>query len=85
MASLDAEIFSSLERAVLRLTDALLENVKAPPELLAPVAEALSPGELVEVLTVVGLYMLTCRVLETLEIDVEDDEIMTKLPAFFAS
>ena len=83
--SLDAEIFSPLERDVLRLTDALLENVKAPAELLAPVAEALSPGQLVEVITVVGLYMLICRILETLEIDVEDDEIMAKLPTLFAS
>jgi 4-carboxymuconolactone decarboxylase len=83
--SLDAEIFSPLERDVLRLTDALLENVKAPAELLAPVAEALSPGQLVEVLTVVGLYMLICRILETLEIDVEDDEIMARLPTLFAS
>jgi alkylhydroperoxidase family enzyme len=83
--SLDAEIFSPLERDVLRLTDALLENVKAPPELLAPVAEALTPGQLVEVLTVIGVYMLTCRVLETLEIDVEDDEIVTTRPTFFAS
>jgi 4-carboxymuconolactone decarboxylase len=83
--SLDAEIFSPLERDVLRLTDALLENVKAPAELLAPVAEALSPGQLVEVITVVGLYMLICRILETLEIDVEDDQIMAKLPTLFAS
>jgi hypothetical protein len=37
------------------------------------------------VLTVVGLYMLICRILETLEIDVEDDEIMAKLPTLFAS
>ena len=83
----DAEIFSRLERDVLRLTDALLEDVKAPAELLAPVAEALSPGQLVEVLTVVGLYMLICRILETLEIDVEDedDEIMAKLPTLVAS
>jgi 4-carboxymuconolactone decarboxylase len=83
--NLDAEIFSPLERDVLRLTDALLENVKAPPELLAPVAEALTPGQLVEVLTVIGVYMLTCRVLETLEIDVEDDEMMTTRPTIFAS
>lgn len=62
-----------------------MENVKAPPELLAPVAEALTPGQLVEVLTVVGVYMLTCRVLETLEIDVEDDEVMSTRPTFFAS
>jgi hypothetical protein len=37
------------------------------------------------VLTVIGVYMLTCRVLETLEIDVEDDEIVTTRPTFFAS
>jgi alkylhydroperoxidase family enzyme len=83
--SLDAETFSPLERDVLRLTDALLDNVKAPAERLTPVAEALSPGQLVEVITVVGLYMLICRILETLEVDVEDDEIMAKLPTLFAS
>jgi 4-carboxymuconolactone decarboxylase len=83
--SLDAEIFSPLERDALRLTDALLENVKAPAELLAPVAEALSPGQLVEVITVVGLYMLICRALETLEIDVEDGDLMTKLPTLFTT
>ena len=40
---------------------------------------------LVEVLTVIGVYMLTCRVLETLEIDVEDDEMMTTRRTIFAS
>jgi alkylhydroperoxidase family enzyme len=83
--SLDASIFTPLERDVLLLTDALLENVKAPAHLLAPVVEALSAGELVEVFTVVGLYMLVCRVLENLEIDVEDDELISKLPTFFAA
>jgi len=73
----EAAVFSPLERDVLRLTDALLGNVKAPAELLAPVADALSPGQLIEVITVVGLYMLMCRLLDTLEIDIEDDELIT--------
>jgi hypothetical protein len=55
----------------------LLDNVKAPAELLAPVADALSPGQLIEVITVVGLYMLMCRLLDTLEIDIEHDELIT--------
>jgi hypothetical protein len=69
----------------LRFTDALLENVKAPPEVLAPVAGALLPAELVEVLTIIGLCMVMCRLLENREIDVEDDEIMTRRSTFFAS
>jgi alkylhydroperoxidase family enzyme len=73
----DAAIFSPLERDVLRLTDAFLDNVKAPAELLAPVADALTPGQLIEVITVAGLYMLMCRLLDTLEIDIEDDELIT--------
>jgi hypothetical protein len=47
--SVDAEVFTPIERDVLWLTDALLENLKAPPEVLARVAGALSPAELVEV------------------------------------
>jgi hypothetical protein len=36
------------------------------------------------VLTVIGVHMLTCRVWR-LEIDVEDDEMMTTRPTIFAS
>jgi 4-carboxymuconolactone decarboxylase len=75
----DAKIFTAIEQDLLRLTDELMDNVKASPEVLAPVAATLSNAELIEALTVIGAYMMVCRLLENLEIDLEDDEIMTRL------
>ncbi len=76
----DADAFEHLERDVLRLTDAVVRDVKAPPELFAAVAATLSDAELVELLILIGYYMLVSRFLENLEIEIEDVELIDTAP-----
>ncbi len=67
--------FDSLELAVLRYTDAVVREVKAPPALFDAVAAALPHRQLVELMMTIGFYMLVCRLLENLEVDLEDPPI----------
>jgi alkylhydroperoxidase family enzyme len=71
----EAAAFDPLERDVLRFTDAVVNGVKAPDELYAPVAAALSDRELCELVLVIGYYMLVSRFLENLEVELEDEDV----------
>ncbi len=71
-----SELFDPIERDVLRFSDAVLTGVKAPEELFAPVAAALSDAELVELLLVIGFYMMVSRLLENLEVEIEDVDLI---------
>ncbi len=74
--ALDSPAFTAHERDVLRFTDAVLEQVKAPDDLYQPVAASLSEGELCELLLVIGFYMLVSRVLENLEVEIEEENLI---------
>lgn len=65
-------VFSPLELDVLRYTDAVVRQVKAPAPLFDAVARALPHRQLVELMMTIGFYMLVSRFLENLEVDVED-------------
>jgi alkylhydroperoxidase family enzyme len=78
--NLDDDTFTGHERDVLRFTDAVVTDVKAPDELYEPVASALSDGELCELLLVIGFYMLVSRVLENLEVEIEEDNVIDTAP-----
>lgn len=67
----DSEIFTHLEMDALRYTDAVVRHVKAPVELFRALEVSLSPKQLVEMTTLVGFYMLVCRLLENFEVDIE--------------
>jgi alkylhydroperoxidase family enzyme len=75
---LDGGPFDAAELDVLRLTDALVAGVRAPEELIAPVAQRLSDSELVELLMLVGNYMLVCRLLENLGVEIEDADLVDR-------
>ncbi len=59
------------ERAVLRFTDKVVRDVKAPAALFREIAEMLTPRQIVELLMVIGFYMMASRISENLEIDLE--------------
>jgi alkylhydroperoxidase family enzyme len=61
--------FTDTERAVLRLTDDLVANVRAADATFDPVAAALPPGAVVELVIAIGMYLSACRILETFDID----------------
>jgi len=67
-----AACFSELERLVLRLTDEVNTNVKGSRETVEALKRHLSPGEIIELLIIIGHWRQTASVLETLEVDLED-------------
>lgn len=65
-------LLSEVERTVLRFTDSVVREVKAPDVLFREVAVALSHRQIIELLMTIGFYMLACRISENLEIDLEE-------------
>ena len=67
-----ADLFNDMERAVLRFTDSVVRDVKAPEPLFKEVAAMLPHQQLIELLMTIGFYMLASRISENLEIDIEE-------------
>ena len=74
-SSPDASVFDAFECALLRYTDAVVREVKAPEELFRAVASKLTHQQLVELMMTIGFYMLVSRLLENLEVDIEDPPV----------
>ncbi len=60
-----------LEQLVLRFTDAVVQEVKAPDALFDAVAAKLTLRSLNELLLTIGFYMLVSRYLENTGVDIE--------------
>ncbi|HEY6332105.1 MAG TPA: carboxymuconolactone decarboxylase family protein [Blastocatellia bacterium] len=58
-------------RQVLAFVDSVVWEVKAPDPLYRAVAGQLADKQMVELLLTIGFYMLVCRFLENLEVDIE--------------
>jgi alkylhydroperoxidase family enzyme len=71
----EARAFSALELDVLRYTDSVVRDVKAPQALFDAVATALPHQQLIELMMAIGFYMLVSRLLENLEVDLEDTPV----------
>lgn len=69
----DAPVFSELERAVLRFTDEVVRDVKASDAAFETVSAHLSHREVSELLLTIGFYMMVCRFLENLEVEIEPE------------
>ena len=67
--------FSPAENAALALADDLTANVKGKEELVESAREHLGDAGTQELIIIIGVYLLVCRFLETLEIEIEDQEI----------
>lgn len=65
-------LFDEREKAVLAFTDAVVRQVKAPEPLYQALAAHCSAQEQMEVIVTIGFYMLVSRLLENLELEVED-------------
>jgi alkylhydroperoxidase family enzyme len=68
----DATCFSELERLVLKFTDEVNTNVKADRETLEGLKRHISPGEIIELLIIIGHWRQTASILETTEVDLEE-------------
>ena len=67
------DAFDEKECAVLQFTDAVVREVKAPQAVFERVAAVLTHRQIVELLMIIGFYMMASRIGETLEIDLEED------------
>jgi len=68
----DANCFSELQRLVLQFTDEVNANVKAGRATLEALKQHLSPGEIIELLIIIGHWRQTASILETTEVELED-------------
>jgi alkylhydroperoxidase family enzyme len=68
----DASCFSEVERLVLKFTDEVNAAVKARRETLEALKRHLSPGEIIELLIIVGHWRQTASILETTEVELEE-------------
>jgi alkylhydroperoxidase family enzyme len=68
----NATCFGELERLVLQLTDEVNTNVKGGRETIDGLKKFLSPGEIIELLIIIGHWRQTASILETTEVELED-------------
>lgn len=74
-----AAIFDDTQRMVMNYVDDIVANVRASDVTFDPIKANFSVGELQELTMVIGFYMMTCRFLETFDIDIEDTPVDTKV------
>ena len=67
-----AGCFSAGEKAILRFTTEVVKNAVVDDDTFAATAEVLSPREIVELIMVIGQYMLVGRVMAALQIDMDE-------------
>jgi 4-carboxymuconolactone decarboxylase len=68
----EAPCFSEAERAVLRFTTEVVEGARASDEAMNKLRTMLSPGEIVELLMVIGQYMMVARVMATTHMELDE-------------
>ena len=65
----------SLEDKLLAFTDSVVRSVKAPQDQFDAVRAELSPRGVTELLMIIGTYMMVSRVLENLEVEIEESDV----------
>lgn len=68
----DAACYDGQERAVLQYTDEVARNIRASDDTFKKIAGFLSQKEIIELTVTIGYYGMVCRVLETLQIELEN-------------
>ena len=69
----ESEVFSEVERLVLRFVDEVVEGVKATNETFDALSIHFNHRQLNEAVLTIGFYMMVCRYLENFEIELEDE------------
>ena len=63
--------FDDAEKAILRYTDEVTMNIRVKDETFAAVRAIFSEEGVVELTTAIGFYGMVCRILETLQVELE--------------
>lgn len=66
-------VFSARERAVLQYTDEVAEKIRVSEESFLAVKAFLSEEQIVELTAAIGYYGMVCRILESLQVELEAD------------
>ena len=69
----NAKGFTEEEQLVMNFVDDVVFNVRASDETFNPLKEHFSVQEIQELVLTIGYYMMTCRFLETFDVDIEDE------------
>jgi 4-carboxymuconolactone decarboxylase len=78
-------VFSPLERLVLRYTDEVVKNVKAPDALFNELLSKLDNRRMVELTLTIGFYMAVSRFLENFEVEIEAESPVSDRPVKYSS
>lgn len=73
--ALPSDKLSPAENDILAFVDSLVANVKGDKALMLRARQHLDDAALQEVIIVTGIYLLVCRYLETMAIELEDQDI----------
>jgi len=65
--------FNDTEKAVLRYTDEETVNIRVKDKTFSAVQKILSEEGVVELTTTIGFYGMVCRILETLQVELEEE------------
>jgi AhpD family alkylhydroperoxidase len=71
----DGSVFTDVERVALAFTDAVVREVKAPQALYDRLAAHLGPQWQIELVMTIGFYMMVSRLLENLEVELEETNV----------
>lgn len=66
--------FTEAEQLVMNFVDDVVHNVRASDATFDPLRSHLSDQEMQELTLTIGFYMMTCRFLETFDVDIEDPD-----------
>jgi alkylhydroperoxidase family enzyme len=69
--AIDKPCFSEAERAVLHLTEQIVNRVRADEAVVKAAMRFLSPREIVELILAIGFYMMMARLTETTRTDLD--------------
>lgn len=65
--------FNEQERAVLRYTDEVSQDIRASDKTFSKIREFLTEREIIELTVTIGYYGMVCRTLESLQIELEHE------------
>jgi 4-carboxymuconolactone decarboxylase len=77
---IEAGCFDAAQRAVLRFTTEVVRDARASDETFAELGALLPPRQIVELLLVIGQYMMLARVMATLELELDEPAAPGALP-----
>lgn len=73
--AIPASVYNDQENAALLFTDEQVANVKVSDATFTATQAHFSDPEIVELTMIIGTYLMVCRFLETLEVDLEENDI----------